>query len=107
MLAYLSSTWTEGADSGEYALPAILMPGAWAKRPLCERLGLLKVHSVDFIYGETDWMDHRHAEKVAQIGSGPRMSVKLVQDAGHQLFVDNPTGTGEAIEEVVAGKSCL
>mmetsp|Transcript_93499 Transcript_93499/g.250512 ORF Transcript_93499/g.250512 Transcript_93499/m.250512 type:complete len:366 (+) Transcript_93499:26-1123(+) len=107
MLAYLYSTWTEGADSGEYAMPAILKPGAWAKRPLCERLGALKVPSVDFIYGQTDWMDHRHAEKVAQAGLGPRMSVKLVQNAGHQLFVDNPGGTAEAIEEAVTAKSCL
>mmetsp|Transcript_40556 Transcript_40556/g.160866 ORF Transcript_40556/g.160866 Transcript_40556/m.160866 type:complete len:314 (-) Transcript_40556:1418-2359(-) len=41
--------------SGEYAINHILEPGAWARRPLVDRLPKLKI-PVSFIYGDKDWM---------------------------------------------------
>lgn len=42
---------TSSAGSGEFALSAILAPGAYARRPLFHRLADLKMPTV-FIYGE-------------------------------------------------------
>lgn len=72
---------TSSAGSGEFALSAILAPGAYARRPLFHRLADLKMPTV-FIYGEDgrreqlksecisysttlliDWMDYKAAEK--------------------------------------------
>ena len=40
--------------SGEFALPKLLAPGAWAREPLLPALAALKA-PVTFIYGEQDW----------------------------------------------------
>ena len=74
---------TAAPGSGEYALSLILEPGAWARRPLCERLlplqgvcpyWYLKFNEKDtdlpiavpvaFIYGSRDWMDPQHAHSL-------------------------------------------
>jgi hypothetical protein len=44
--------------SSEYALNEILLPGAYAKEPLLDRLHALRVPTV-FMYGAHDWMDAR------------------------------------------------
>jgi hypothetical protein len=45
---------------GEYALNSLLQVGAWAKKPLIDRLPILEM-PVSFFYGEFDWMDGSHA----------------------------------------------
>ena len=47
--------------SGEFALPHLLAPGAWAREPLLPDLVNLKA-PLHFIYGERDWMDWRAGE---------------------------------------------
>ena len=43
--------------SGERALSQLLLPFAWARKPLCERIPKLnKSIPIRFIYGDTDWM---------------------------------------------------
>lgn len=73
--------------SGEYALAALLAPGAWAREPLHRRLPDLRMPCT-FLYGQHDWMDKRHAEEAAQ-----RMHdaiVHSVEGADHHLYIDNP-----------------
>ncbi len=96
---------TAAPGSGEYALNLLLEPGAWARRPLCERLLNLQgkrdaryvlSHTswtderaavpVSFVYGSRDWMDPQHAYDLA-----PKLSVPasvsclctLVYDRSH------------------------
>lgn len=90
-----------GIGSGEYALAALLAPGAWAREPLHRKLASLRMPTT-FLYGESDWMDCRHAEEAA-----PQMTVPVkiisVSGAGHHLNVDNPEEFNKLVaEEVVS-----
>ncbi|KXS09185.1 alpha/beta-hydrolase [Gonapodya prolifera JEL478] len=81
--------------SGEYALGSILLPGAFAKRPLADRLAGLKVPCT-FVYGSHDWMDYRHALGVADSIPG-LVKIVRVPEAGHHLYLDNPPAFNEVI----------
>jgi hypothetical protein len=52
--------------SGEFALPQLLAPGAWAREPLTPAFAGLRV-PVSFIYGERDWMDWRAGAAAAHV----------------------------------------
>ncbi|KAJ3372994.1 hypothetical protein HDU91_001676 [Kappamyces sp. JEL0680] len=102
--------------SGEYALSRLLVPkqklrpvldpttgeqvmvvasNVYARHSLATRLPMLTMPTT-FLYGDDDWMDHRHALKVA-----PRMKVPtkvaVVHGAGHHLYLDNPEGFNHAL----------
>lgn len=74
---------------GEYALAALLSPGAWAREPLHEKLPKITMPTI-FVYGENDWMDRKHAEDAV---SGMTVETKIISVpmAGHNLNVDNAT----------------
>ncbi|KAJ3336834.1 hypothetical protein HDU93_002074 [Gonapodya sp. JEL0774] len=82
--------------SGEYALGSILLPGAFAKRPLMDRIGQLKVPTT-FVYGSHDWMDYRHALEAAKAMPLDRVKVVRVPEGGHHLYLDNPPVFNEVI----------
>mmetsp|Transcript_19611 Transcript_19611/g.36051 ORF Transcript_19611/g.36051 Transcript_19611/m.36051 type:complete len:327 (-) Transcript_19611:2451-3431(-) len=82
--------------SGEYALVHILEVGAWARSPLCFRLDRLSI-PMSFVFGKHDWMSDKGAYLLQ--GQGLPVEVKTVDRAGHQLFLENPEGTLEAIFE--------
>lgn len=85
--------------SGEYALAALLAPGAWAREPLHSRLALLTMPTT-FIYGGHDWMDKRHAEAAAQQMTVP-VKIVSVPDAGHHLHMDNPSSFNQIVAEAI------
>jgi len=84
-----------GSGSGEYALGSILAPGAWARKPLDQRLHHLKMETI-FLYGDTDWMDYRNALKAVKKMNVPR-KVIVVGNAGHHIYLDNPTGFNDTL----------
>ncbi|KXZ42499.1 hypothetical protein GPECTOR_141g697 [Gonium pectorale] len=93
--------------SGEYALRHLLAPGAWAHAPLEERLHDLKV-PVTFIYGKHDWMRPEHAVRVCEQLRREReprapndLSVEIIDDAGHFVFMDQPELFDKALINVV------
>ena len=71
--------------SGEYALSRLLLPGAYARLPLSSRLSKLTMPTT-FIYGDRDWMDHRHAVKAA-LSMKVKTKVAVVEEAGHHLYL--------------------
>lgn len=73
--------------SGEYALAALLAPGAWAREPLHSRLGNIQMPTV-FLYGQQDWMDRRHAEAAAAQMKVP-CRIESLEGADHHLYLDN------------------
>ncbi|KAF9936977.1 hypothetical protein BGZ65_001907, partial [Modicella reniformis] len=87
------------SGSGEYALSTILAPGAYARWPLMDRLKDLKMPTV-FLYGESDWMDYRAAEKARKTMSVPT-ALKRIPNAGHHLYLDNPPAFDKAIFQVI------
>eukprot|EP00929_Paragymnodinium_shiwhaense_P083495 TRINITY_DN44538_c0_g1_i1.p1 TRINITY_DN44538_c0_g1~~TRINITY_DN44538_c0_g1_i1.p1 ORF type:complete len:429 (-),score=70.96 TRINITY_DN44538_c0_g1_i1:85-1371(-) len=101
----------EGPASGEMALPALLHPGAWGKRPLCERLPKLRVSRLELIYGEVDWMDVRHGNQMAETcrsaseaaasPRGPAIGVQLVSGAGHYAHLENVVDFAAALAQAL------
>ena len=83
--------------SGEYALAALLAPGAWAREPLHSRLASITMPTV-FLYGSHDWMDYRHAELAREQMTVPTRIVRI-PDADHHLHMDNPTAFNATIIE--------
>lgn len=82
--------------SGEYALAAILSPGAWAREPLFNKLSDLTMPTT-FIFGDRDWMDYRHAQDALPTMKVP-CRVLRISNAGHYLFVDNSEEFNKIIE---------
>jgi cardiolipin-specific phospholipase len=78
-------------SSGEAILFKLFLQGAYAKQPLIDRMKELRC-PVTFLYGRHDWMDVRAGRNASEIirTEGFRSYVYVVEDAGHQLFVENP-----------------
>eukprot|EP00177_Eucheuma_denticulatum_P004591 GFKZ01008355.1.p1 GENE.GFKZ01008355.1~~GFKZ01008355.1.p1 ORF type:complete len:420 (+),score=36.30 GFKZ01008355.1:105-1262(+) len=73
--------------SGEYSLSTVLESGAYARRPLCERLVGVTV-PVAFLYGDRDWMS---ADAGTEVTKRMRVKswVKKIAGAGHHVYFDN------------------
>eukprot|EP00966_Prymnesium_polylepis_P136424 3152412-Prymnesium_polylepis.1 len=111
-LAHADGSW------GAVAHSLLLVPGAFARSPLCHRIPRLGSDGssnvgrwISFIYGDRDWMDPSHAEALKE-GEGaadekcvpmagstavPRIEVARVAGAGHNIPIDNPLGFAEAV----------
>ncbi|KAI9034443.1 Alpha/Beta hydrolase protein [Hyaloraphidium curvatum] len=95
--------------SGEYALASLLLPGAWAKRPLANRLAQLpESMPITAIYGDVDWMDYRHflaAAKKLSPENDTRAALRCVTlPGGHHLYLDNPSAFNRVmVQEMVEG----
>eukprot|EP00658_Telonema_sp_P-2_P079261 TRINITY_DN7606_c0_g2_i3.p1 TRINITY_DN7606_c0_g2~~TRINITY_DN7606_c0_g2_i3.p1 ORF type:complete len:156 (-),score=25.13 TRINITY_DN7606_c0_g2_i3:363-830(-) len=101
LIEYLYQNWTEGDLSGGGRMHATLLePGAFARKPLCDRIPLIPVRT-DFIYGTTDWMDFTCA--LALSPGEYDHAVMRVKDAGHNVMVDNPMGLVEAMGSCLQG----
>ncbi|KAF9916703.1 hypothetical protein BX616_003060 [Lobosporangium transversale] len=87
------------SGSGEYALATILAPGAYARWPLMNRMKDIKMPTV-FLYGESDWMDYKAAEKARKTMNVPTALMRI-PNAGHHLYLDNPPAFDRAILQVI------
>ena len=92
--------------SGEECLNRLLLPGAYAVYPLCDRVPHLKVSEVVFLYGEKDWMDptagmdvERYCRQQRAEGNldVPNVSVRAVRNSGHLLMIENWEGFNAAV----------
>ncbi|KAJ2162220.1 hypothetical protein GGF46_000837 [Coemansia sp. RSA 552] len=76
--------------SSESALGDILRPGAFARRPLVDRLTQIAMPTT-FLYGANDWVDHASGEQVIRrIGERVRARLYRIPLAGHNLHLENP-----------------
>ena len=74
---------TSAKGSGEHALSRILLPGAYAKRPLVSRMGAMPTAvPVKFLYGAHDWMKPVDSLRDAH-------DIRTIPRAGHHLYIDN------------------
>jgi len=104
LAAYWYNNWAL-EKSGEIAMHSHLLPGAYAKRPLCEMLTPENMPvPITFLYGGgPDWMSSSHGEKVAKAFTGKQsVEVVLVPGAGHQLFMDNAPAFNELLVAALA-----
>ncbi|KAG6609988.1 serine protease family S33 [Phytophthora cinnamomi] len=104
LAAYWYNNWAL-EKSGEIAMHSHLLPGAFAKRPLCEMLTPENIETpITFLYGGgPDWMSSSHGENVAKAFEGNQsVEVLLVPGAGHQLFMDNAPAFNELLLSALA-----
>ncbi|KAI0556606.1 hypothetical protein FGB62_486g02 [Gracilaria domingensis] len=73
--------------AGEHSLCTILESGAYARKPLAERMVKLRTPT-SFLYGDGDWMSFKYAEKVCEQMKAPA-TVHIVEGAGHHVYYDN------------------
>jgi cardiolipin-specific phospholipase len=85
--------------SGEYALAALLAPGAWARDPLHSHLRNIQMPTV-FLYGKNDWMDSRHAEAAAAQMNVP-CRIESLEEADHHLYIDNADEFNRIVSEEI------
>ncbi|KAJ3691135.1 hypothetical protein LUZ61_020299 [Rhynchospora tenuis] len=81
--------------SGELCLKYIFSFGAFARKPLLESASEWKVPTT-FIYGYEDWMNYRGAE-LARKEMKVSCEIIRVPQAGHYVFIDNPSAFHEAV----------
>ncbi|KAI5959742.1 uncharacterized protein KGF55_004974 [Candida pseudojiufengensis] len=97
-----------GKGSGEYAITRILSVGALAKLPLIDRCPQKFVDMnlpTLWLYGDKDWMnDEAGLEMTNEINKISRekhlknlASFKIIKNAGHHLYLDNPPQFARAI----------
>jgi len=93
--------------SSEFALQDILAPGAMAKKALVDRIPKLDVANVHFVYGQSDWMDFTggvEVQEAVERGDGKgsiKVDVRICEDAGHLLNLENPGATNAAIVSAI------
>ena len=80
--------------SGEFALAYLLAPGAYARRPLIDRVKKLQHDSllkkVTWIYGSYDWMDVDAGRDASEQLGDLETDLFVVDRAGHNVHLDNP-----------------
>lgn len=85
--------------SGEFSLSTLLESGAYARRPLVDRLGALKM-DVRILYGDRDWMLLKGGGECLR-----DVKVCVLQGAGHHLYFDNVDAFMRQVED--ACDSCI
>ncbi|KAI5970357.1 hypothetical protein CANMA_000597 [Candida margitis] len=97
-----------GKGSGEYAITRVLAVGALPKLPLIDRCPKkfveMKLPTL-WMYGDKDWMnDEAGLEMTEEINnlstkeySEKLASFKIIKNAGHHLYLDNPSAFARAI----------
>lgn len=93
--------------SGEYCLAHILAPGAYARRPMVERIDGLKM-PMSFLYGEHDWMDVRggkEAVKRLRKRGNDKTNCFVVPNSGHHIYLDNPKPYNSLIAKILRGEA--
>lgn len=92
--------------SGEYCLAHILAPGAYARRPMVDRIERLKM-PMSFLYGEHDWMDVRggkEAVKRLRKQGNTKTNCFVVPNSGHHIYLDNPSPYNSLIARILRGE---
>ena len=83
--------------SGERAFGAMSLPFAWAVQPFILRLdGLPASMPITFVCGKRSWMGYGSAYDAQRRRSG--VTVSLLENAGHHLFIDAPDAFNAASE---------
>jgi cardiolipin-specific phospholipase len=103
---YLYNNWAATAYApGAYSHATILSPGAYARVPLIDRIPKIKVPKIEFIYGREDWMNPQHAmdlrDELRGKAGHPELGVCIVNQAGHNLMVDEPFAFIQAMDAAI------
>ncbi|CDW54016.1 Abhydrolase 6 domain containing protein [Trichuris trichiura] len=90
--------------SGEDAFQLISIPFAWAKRPMVDRLPLIRRNfPITFIYGSRSWTDPDAGYLVQkQLRHRCPVRVEIMRNSGHHVYTDQADSFNELINEALA-----
>ncbi|CAJ1939325.1 unnamed protein product [Cylindrotheca closterium] len=97
---------------GEDMLNRFLTSTANGVKPTVDRIPLLQVNKVSFLYGDRDWMDIQggidaYEQARRSSSSGPQILVYQLQEAGHLLMLDNWKGFHAGVVAMVSGRQAV
>jgi len=98
---------------GEDMLNRFLTSSAHGVKPTVDRIPLLRVPKVSFLYGDRDWMDIQGGIDAYELAAsrrsqnGPNVQVYQLQEAGHLLMLDNWRGFHAGVVAMVGGRSAV
>uniref|UniRef100_A0A5S6R4Z2 AB hydrolase-1 domain-containing protein n=1 Tax=Trichuris muris TaxID=70415 RepID=A0A5S6R4Z2_TRIMR len=89
--------------SGEEAFQVISIPFAWAKRPMVDRLPLIRRNfPITFIYGSRSWMDPNAGYVVQkQLRHRCPVRVEIMRGCGHHVYADQADSFNDLVNEVL------
>ena len=89
--------------TGEDAFKALNLLLFWAKYPILKRLDHLHDKTpMSFIYGSQTTMDHKIGYEVYHMRPDSIVEVYLVENAGHNVFIDNPRHFVATLKPILA-----
>lgn len=93
-----------GRSSSEHCLSDLLAPGAYARRPMVDRMTPLRM-PISFFYGDRDWMDMeggRTAQQLLKEAGHTKVDLFLVPQAGHHVYLDNVAQFNPLLQRLVS-----
>nr|XP_023683775.1 1-acylglycerol-3-phosphate O-acyltransferase ABHD5-like isoform X2 [Paramormyrops kingsleyae] len=79
------------SPSGETAFKNMTVPYGWAKRPMLERVGLIRWDvPITVIYGSRSSIDSDSGSAIKDARPDSRVEIVVIRGAGHYVFADQP-----------------
>ncbi|XP_034992179.2 (Lyso)-N-acylphosphatidylethanolamine lipase [Zootoca vivipara] len=87
--------------SGEAGFKAMSEAFGWARRPMLERIHLVR-HDlpITLIYGANSWIDTSTGEKVKSLRPGSYVCDMAIPGASHHVYADQPHAFNAAVAEI-------
>lgn len=87
--------------SGEAGFKAMTESFGWARRPMLERIHLVRRDlPITLIYGANSWIDTTTGEKVKLLRPGSYVFNMAIPGASHHVYADQPHAFNAAVEEI-------
>ena len=109
-LDYIYHCNAQCPPTGELAFKSLSTRLGWAKNPMIERIGQLH-NDIDltFIFGARSWIDRQPGFQTKYL-LGDRVTVHVIQGAGHHVYADRHTDFNQLVAKVcdsVDGKAVV
>ncbi|XP_048373061.1 (Lyso)-N-acylphosphatidylethanolamine lipase isoform X1 [Sphaerodactylus townsendi] len=87
--------------SGEAGFKAMMEAFGWARRPMLERIHLVRRDlPITLIYGANSWIDTSTGMKVKSSRPGSYVCDMAIPGASHHVYADQPHAFNAAVEEI-------
>jgi len=87
--------------SGEIAFKNMNVLFGWAKFPMIHRIANLDENvPMTMIHGEDSWIGSDSSYETKYLRSGSHVHIKIIPDAGHHVYADNPDDFNVAVGKI-------
>ncbi|XP_018582592.1 1-acylglycerol-3-phosphate O-acyltransferase ABHD5-like [Scleropages formosus] len=87
--------------SGETAFRNMTIPYGWPKRPMLQRVGLLRRDMpISIVYGSRSSVDSDTGNAIKEARPGSRVDIVVIRGAGHYVFADQAEDFNEKVLQI-------